>query len=63
MFLLPNSALFLAQQVGPKIQNNLWNVLLYGVGGVRDGTIIDVADTQIGNVGGEIYWRWYANNL
>ena len=39
--------------------NNLWNALLYGVGGMGDGTMIGVADTQIGNVGGEIYWRWY----
>ena len=39
--------------------HSLWNALLYGVFRIGDGTMIEIADTQIGNVGGEIYWRWY----
>jgi hypothetical protein len=42
--------------------NSLWNALLYGTGSVCNGTLIGVADTQIGNVGGETYWRWYGFN-
>ena len=39
--------------------HNLWNTLLYGISSVGDGTMIGIADTQIGNIGGETYWRWY----
>ena len=39
--------------------NDLWNALLYGVTSIGDGTMIGIADTQIGNIGGETYWRWY----
>jgi len=39
--------------------NSLWNALLYGVSSMGDGTMIEIADTQIGNIGGETYWRWY----
>ena len=39
--------------------HHLWNALLYGISSVGDGTMIEIADTQIGNVGGETYWRWY----
>jgi hypothetical protein len=37
----------------------LWNALLYGVTSIGDGSIIEIADTQIGNIGGEPYWSWY----
>ena len=39
--------------------HSLWNALLYGITSIGDGSMIEVADTQIGNVGGELYWRWY----
>jgi len=39
--------------------HQMWNALLYGVSGVGDMTMIAVAETQIGNVGGEPYWSWY----
>ena len=39
--------------------HTLWNALLYGIASVGDGTLIEIAESQIGNVGGEIYWRWY----
>ena len=35
----------------------LWNRLLYG--NVAGGDLLAVAQSQVGNVGGEIYWRWY----
>lgn len=35
--------------------NSLWTMLLYGA---SDG-IVAVALSQLGNVGGEIYWNWY----
>lgn len=38
--------------------NSLWNQILYGVSGGDDG-IVNVAISQIGNVGGEPYWSWY----
>lgn len=37
----------------------LWNSLLYGIASIGDGSIVEVAATQIGNVGGEPYWSWY----
>jgi hypothetical protein len=37
----------------------LWNALLYGITSAGDGSVIELADTQIGNVGGEPYWSWY----
>jgi hypothetical protein len=39
--------------------DGLWNSLLYGASSVGDGTICGVAASQIGNIGGEPYWRWY----
>ena len=39
--------------------NSLWNALLYGISSVGDGSMIEIADTQIGNIGGEPYWSWY----
>ena len=38
---------------------SLWNALLYGISGTGDGTMIEIATTQIGNIGGEPYWSWY----
>jgi hypothetical protein len=41
---------------------SLWNSLLYGITNatLRDNaTMIEIAISQLGNVGGEIYWRWY----
>lgn len=38
---------------------SLWNTLLYGISGTGDGAMIEIAATQIGNVGGEPYWSWY----
>jgi hypothetical protein len=37
----------------------LWNALLYGITSIGDGTIIEFAASQIGNIGGETYWTWY----
>lgn len=38
--------------------NSLWSQVLYGITG-GDGEIVTVALSQVGNVGGEPYWRWY----
>ncbi|MBE6927493.1 MAG: CHAP domain-containing protein [Ruminococcaceae bacterium] len=35
----------------------MWNDVLYGLGG--QGDLVAVALSQVGNVGGETYWRWY----
>ena len=35
-----------------------WVTVLYGIG-AGGGDIVNVAMSQIGNIGGEIYWRWY----
>ena len=46
--------------------NDLWNALLLGAGvsasGGNGGDIVSVALSQVGNVGGEPYWRWYGFN-
>jgi hypothetical protein len=39
--------------------HGLWNGLLYGMTSVGDGSMIGAAETQLGNIGGEPYWRWY----
>ena len=39
--------------------HNLWNSLLYGITSIGDGTMIEIAATQIGNIGGQPYWSWY----
>jgi hypothetical protein len=39
--------------------HSLWNALLYGIFSIGDGSMIELADTQIGNIGGEPYWSWY----
>lgn len=38
--------------------NSMWLAVLYGVYG-SDDMIVQVALSQIGNVGGEPYWSWY----
>ena len=37
---------------------SLWSAALYGIHSA-DEQIVAVAESQIGNVGGEPYWRWY----
>ena len=39
--------------------DELWAMVLYGITGQRDDMIVAVAQSQIGNVGGEPYWSWY----
>jgi len=39
----------------------LWNSALYGIT-ASDTAIVDVARSQIGNVGGQPYWSWYGFN-
>lgn len=39
----------------------LWNTALYGIT-ASDTAIVDVARSQIGNVGGQPYWSWYGFN-
>lgn len=47
----------LAELLGEDKQE-LWQNVLYGIGtGGED--MVQVAMSQIGNVGGEVYWRWY----
>lgn len=42
-----------------KEENNiLWSAVLYGISS-GDGNIVNVAASQLGNVGGEPYWSWY----
>lgn len=38
--------------------NALWNAVLYGIGD-SDCDIVSVALSQLGNVGGDLYWSWY----
>jgi len=38
---------------------SLWNALLYGVAAIGDGSMIGVAETQLGNIGGTLYWSWF----
>ena len=40
------------------VDNSMWMAVLYGVYG-SDDMIVQVALSQIGNVGGEPYWSWY----
>ena len=49
---------WLAELLKPEY-HSLWNALLYGITSVGNGSMIEVAETQLGNVGGEPYWRWY----
>ena len=38
--------------------NSLWAAVLYGIG-VSDDTIVAVALSHVGNIGGQPYWSWY----
>ena len=38
--------------------SSMWMAVLYGIYG-SDDMIVQVALTQIGNIGGEPYWSWY----
>lgn len=39
---------------------DLWNSVLYGTSiGGGSGNIVEIACSQLGNVGGQIYWSWY----
>lgn len=40
---------------------SMWSAVLYGIY-TEDGAIVSVALTQIGNVGGQLYWSWYGFN-
>lgn len=40
------------------VDNSMWMAVLYGVYG-SDDMIVQIALSQIGNVGGEPYWSWY----
>ena len=40
------------------VDNSIWLAVLYGIYG-SDDMIVQVALSQIGNVGGEPYWSWY----
>ena len=41
--------------------DSLWTAVLYGIT-TSDGQIVAVAQSQIGNIGGEPYWSWYGFN-
>jgi cell wall-associated NlpC family hydrolase len=49
---------WLAELLKPEY-HSLWNALLFGITSIGDGSLIEIADMQVGNVGGEVYWRWY----
>ena len=38
--------------------NNLWIGVIYG-NGAENSDVVEIALSQIGNVGGQIYWKWY----
>lgn len=40
---------------------SMWSAVLYSIY-TEDGTIVSVALSQVGNVGGEPYWSWYGFN-
>lgn len=39
-------------------KQELWQNVLYGIGAGGED-MVQVAMSQIGNIGGEVYWRWY----
>lgn len=39
--------------------NPLWNALLYGITSVGNISMIEVAQTYLGNVGGREFWEWF----
>ena len=48
----------LVHQLLDKQYDTLWNTVLYGVGR-NSSDIVEVAASQIGNIGGAPYWSWY----
>lgn len=38
--------------------DDLWNLLIYG-GRTNNSLIVGIANSEVGNVGGEKFWRWY----
>ena len=48
----------LLSQLLDEDNNSLWVSVLYGID-AGDGMIVEVAMSQIGNVGGRPYWSWY----
>lgn len=47
----------LAELLGEEKQG-LWQNVLYGIGAGGED-MVQIALAQIGNIGGEVYWRWY----
>jgi len=43
-------------------KQKIWSQVLYGFTTTGNDTIVAIAQSQIGNVGGEPYWRWYGFN-
>lgn len=41
--------------------DNMWSSVVYG-GSIGNSNVVDIALSQVGNVGGEPYWRWYGFN-
>lgn len=41
--------------------SKLWSSVIYG-NLVGNSDIVSIANSQLGNIGGEIYWRWYGFN-
>lgn len=40
---------------------SMWPKVVYG-SGVGNSNVVDIALSQVGNIGGEPYWRWYGFN-
>lgn len=40
---------------------SMWTKVVYG-SGVGNSNVVDIALSQVGNIGGEPYWRWYGFN-
>lgn len=55
--IIPSQPNFLSTK-GLNLDNSMWLAVLYGIYG-SDDMIVQVALSQIGNVGGEPYWSWY----
>lgn len=44
-----------------KKYESMWPKVVYG-SGVGNSNVVDIALSQVGNIGGEPYWRWYGFN-
>ncbi len=40
---------------------DMWSNVVYG-GSIGNSNVVDIALSQVGNIGGEPYWRWYGFN-